>query len=57
MIVLTTKLEIAEHYRDLSAGDDQDHEDQEEEAKEVIELVQPHGGQDEEELNEDSAKW
>lgn len=56
VVVLATKLEVAEHDGDLRAGDDQDDEHQAQEAEQVVELVKPHGGQDEEELNEDCSK-
>ena len=55
-VVLTAELEVAQHNGDLRAGDHQDHKHQAKEAEEVVELVQPHGGEDEEELDEDSAK-
>jgi len=56
VVVLTAELEVAEHDRDLSAGDDEDDKHQEEEAKNVVELVQPDGGEDEEELDENRAE-
>ena len=56
-IVFAAELEVAQHYGNLCACDDQDHKHQAKEAEEVVELVEPHGGQNEEELNEDSAKW
>lgn len=55
-IVFTAKLEVAQHYGDFCTCDDQDHKDQAKEAKEVVELVKPHGGEDEEELDEDCTK-
>ena len=55
-VILTAELEIAEHNSDLCACDDQDHKHEAEEAEEVVELVQPHGGENEEELNEDGSK-
>lgn len=56
MVILTAKLEVAQHDRDLRAGDDEDEEHDEEEAEDVVELVQPDGGQDEEQLDEDRAE-
>ena len=56
VVVLGAELEIAEDDGDLRAGDDEDDKHKAQEAKEVVELVQPHAGQDEEELNEDRAK-
>ena len=56
MVVLRAELEVAEDDGDLGAGDDEDDEHEAEEAEEVVELVQPHAGQDEEELDEDRAK-
>ena len=52
-VVFTAQLEVAQHYGDLCACDDQDDKHQAQEAEQVVELVQPHGRQDEEELNED----
>ena len=56
MIVFATQLEVAQDDGDLCAGDDQDDKHQAQEPEEVVELVQPHAGQDEEELDEDGAK-
>lgn len=55
-VVLAAELEVAQHYGDLCACDDQDHKHQAKEAEEIVKLVEPHGAEDEEELNEDSAK-
>ena len=55
-VVLAAELEVAQHNGDLRAGDNQDHKHQAKEAEEVVELVEPHGGEDEEELDEDSTK-
>ena len=55
MVVLGAELEVAHDDRDLGAGDDQDEEDEEQEAKHVVELVQPDGGEDKEELDKHSA--
>ena len=55
-VVFAAQLEIAEHDGDLGTGDEQDDEHQAQEAEEVVELVQPHGGEDEEQLDEDGAK-
>lgn len=57
MVVLAAQLEVAQHYGDLCTGDDQDDKYQAQEAEEIVELVQPHGGEDEEQLNEDCSKW
>ena len=56
MVVLGAELEVAEDDGDLGAGDDEDDEDEAQEAEEVVELVQPHAGQDEEQLDEDRAE-
>ena len=56
MVVLRAQLEVAEDDGDLGTGDDKDDEDEAEEAEEVVELVQPHAGQDEEQLDEHCAK-
>merc|ERR1719424_2316291 len=56
VVVLRAELEVAHHHGDLGAGDDQDEEDEEQEAKHVVELVQPDGGEDKEELDKHSAK-
>lgn len=55
-VILTAQLEVAEHNGDLCACDDQDHKYKAKEAEEVVELVQPHGGEDEEKFNEDGSK-
>lgn len=55
-VVLAAELEVAQYYCDLCACDDQYHKDQAQEAEEVVELVEPHGGEDEEELDEDCAE-
>mmetsp|Transcript_17633 Transcript_17633/g.57055 ORF Transcript_17633/g.57055 Transcript_17633/m.57055 type:complete len:221 (-) Transcript_17633:1033-1695(-) len=56
VVVLRAQLEVAQHDGDLRARHDEDDEDDEEEPEDVVELVQPHRGQDEEELNEHSAE-
>ncbi len=53
---LAAKLEVAHYNGDLSAGDDQDDEDQKEETEQVVELMQPNGRPDEEQLDEDCPK-
>ena len=55
-VVFTAQLEVAQHYGDLCARDHQDDKHQAQEAKQVVELVQPHRCQDEEELDEDRPK-
>lgn len=57
MIVFTAQLEVTEHDRYLRTCDYQDQENNEKETKDVVVLVQPYGGQDEEEFNENSSKW
>ena len=49
-------MEVTQHNGDLCASDDEDDEHQAQEAEQVVELVQPHGCQDEEELDEDCSK-
>ena len=56
MVVLTTKLEVAQHNGDFCARDEQDDEHKAQEAEEVVELVEPHGGEDEEQFNEDCSE-
>lgn len=56
MVVLTAELEVAEHNCDLSTSNQEDDKDYEQKAEDVVELVQPHWGQDEEKLNEHSSK-
>ena len=43
VVVLPTQLEVGHHYGNLGAGDDEDHKHEEEEAKQVVELVLPDG--------------
>jgi hypothetical protein len=50
MVVLAAQLEVAQHHGDLCTREAQDDEHQGQEAKEVVELVEPHAGQDEEQL-------
>lgn len=40
---LSTELEVDHHDGHLGAGDDEDHKHQEEEAKQVVELILPDG--------------
>ena len=56
VVVFGTELEIAQDDRDLGARDDQDAKHDEEEAEDVVVLVQPDGREDEEELDEDGAE-
>ena len=56
-VVLATQLEVAENNCDLSTSDNKDHEHDEQEAKYIIELMQPDWCQNEEKLDEDSTKW
>lgn len=56
VIVFATKLEVAQNNCDLCAGDDEDDKDQAQEAKKVVELMQPHWCQDEEQLYEHCSK-
>lgn len=50
-------LEIAHDNRDFCAGDDENDEDNEKKAENVVILVKPNGGKDEEKLDEHGAKW
>ena len=56
MVVLAAELEVAQHNCDLRTCDEQNDEHEAQEAEEVVELMEPHRGQDEEELYEDGAK-
>jgi hypothetical protein len=56
VVVLGAELEVAQHDCDLAARDDEDDEHEREEAKQVVELLQPHGREDEEQLDEHGAK-
>jgi hypothetical protein len=49
-------LEVDEYDGDLGAGDEEDGEDDKCEAEDVVVLVHPHGGEDEEELHETRTK-
>lgn len=49
-------LEVSHDNGDLATGNDQNNKHQEEEAKQVIELILPNSRKDEEKLNEDRAK-
>ena len=53
VVVLSTKLEIAQHYGNLRTCVDENEERQQQEAEHVVVFVRPHGGQNEEELDED----
>ena len=48
-------LEVAQHDRDLGARDEKNEQHEGEEAEDVVEALQPDGGHDEEELDEDGA--
>lgn len=52
VVILGTELEVGKHDGDLRAGDEQDDKHKGQEAKQVVELMQPHGRENEEELNE-----
>lgn len=54
MVVLSTKLEIAEHHGDVCTGDDEYDEHQEQEAEDIVVVAHPEGLQNEEHLDEDS---
>lgn len=49
-------MEVAEQNSCLRAGNEQDYEDQEEEAKHVIHLMRPNAVEDEEKLDKDAAE-
>jgi hypothetical protein len=51
-VYLTAQLEVAEHDGDLGARDDEDGKHEREETEDVIELMQPHGSENEEQLDE-----
>lgn len=52
VVVLSTELEVAEHHGDISAGNDQDDENQQQEAEHVVVIPHPDGLQDEKHLDE-----
>jgi len=49
-------MEVTHDDRHLCTCDDEDDEDEKEEAKDVVKLVEPYRGEDEEELDENGAK-
>ena len=55
--VLHAKVHVGEDQRNLTTDYDQQEEDNEQEAKDIVEPSQPNAGKDEEELNEESTKW
>lgn len=56
MVVLSTKVEIAEQDGGLRASDQKNDKYQEQEAKHVVHLMRPNAIEDEEKLDEDAAK-
>ncbi len=56
VVVLAAQLEVAHDHGDLGTGHEQNDKHNEEEAKQIVELVQPDGGQNEEQLDEDRSK-
>jgi len=56
VIVLRTKMEIAEQNGGFRAGDYKNYKDKEKETKHVVHLMGPNGIEDEEQLDEDAAK-
>mmetsp|Transcript_22107 Transcript_22107/g.36792 ORF Transcript_22107/g.36792 Transcript_22107/m.36792 type:complete len:671 (+) Transcript_22107:104-2116(+) len=50
-VVLRAELRVAEHDRDFRAGERQDQQHRHQEPEHVVDLVQPQGGHDEEELD------
>lgn len=56
MVVLSTKVEVAQQNCCLRAGDEQNDENQEQESKHVVHLMRPNAVENEEKLNEDAAK-
>jgi hypothetical protein len=54
--LVSTELHYIRNIIDGSWGGE-DHEDQRQEPKDVVEAVQPQGGEDEEELDECRAEW
>jgi len=57
VVVFRAELEITHDDSDLRASDDEYDEDNEKETKEVVELMQPNGGHNEEKFDEDCTKW
>lgn len=56
VVILSTQVEVTEEHSGLRAGDHQDEEHQEQEAKHVVCLRWPDGVEDEEQLDEDAAE-
>ena len=56
MIILIDELEVHQNDRNFCARDCEDEQDQKQEPKQVVDLVQPHGREDEEEFDEHSAE-
>ena len=56
MIILCTKMEIAEQYSRLGASNHQNKEHEEQESKHVVHLAGPQRVQDEKQLDEDASK-
>lgn len=55
VVILGAELEVAEHHRDVRAGDDEDDEHKHEETEHVVVVSHPQGLQDEEHLDENRA--
>lgn len=55
VVILGAQLEVAEHHRDVRAGDDEDDEYEHKEPEHVVVLAHPQGLQDEEHLDENRA--
>lgn len=56
VVVLGAELEVGQNDGDLDASDNKDDEDEQQEPEDVVVAVEPDSGEDEEELEEDSAE-
>jgi len=57
MIILTAQLEVTHDNGYLCTRQYEDDKYNQQEAEQIIELVQPDGGEDEKQLDEDGPKW
>lgn len=57
MIVLVTQLEVAQDNGDFSACQNENEEHDEQETKDIVELIEPYWAHDEKDLDEHSSEW
>lgn len=57
VVILCTKVEVAQKDGGFRAGDDQDDEDKKQEPIHVVDLTGPDAVEDKEKLNEDTSEW